>query len=83
MGSDHCLIQAKLRIPPKWLKTPANIQNEKKQCFKIKLLYEERVRWLFTQSHTQQIKKITEHDDIETEWEKIKRIINTAANESL
>jgi hypothetical protein len=30
IGSDHYLIQAKLRIPPKWQKTPANIQNEKK-----------------------------------------------------
>jgi hypothetical protein len=27
IGSDHYLIQAKLRIPPKWQKTPANIQN--------------------------------------------------------
>jgi hypothetical protein len=32
---------------------------------------------------TQQIGKIPEHDDIETEWENIKTIINTAANESL
>jgi hypothetical protein len=32
---------------------------------------------------TQQIQKIPKHDDIETEWENIKSITNTAANESL
>jgi endonuclease/exonuclease/phosphatase family metal-dependent hydrolase len=26
IGSDHYLIQAKLRIPLKWLKTPTNIK---------------------------------------------------------
>jgi hypothetical protein len=36
---------------------------------------------IYTKSHTTN-KKITEHDDIETELEN-KRIINTAANESL
>jgi hypothetical protein len=83
IGSDHYLIQAKLRIPPKWLKTPTNIQHEKNQCYKIKLLYDESIRWLFTQRVTQQVEKISEHDDIESEWENIKTIINTAANESL
>jgi hypothetical protein len=29
IGSDHYLTQAKLRIPPKWLKTQTNIQNKK------------------------------------------------------
>jgi hypothetical protein len=40
-------------------------------------------RWLCTQRVTQQIEKILEHDDVEKEWENIKTIINTAANESL
>jgi hypothetical protein len=32
---------------------------------------------------TQQIQKIPKHDDTETEWENIKSITHTAANESL
>jgi hypothetical protein len=55
----------------------------KNQCYKIKLLYDESIRWLFTQRVTQQIEKIPEHDDIETKWENIKTVINTAANERL
>jgi hypothetical protein len=75
--SGHCLIQAKLRIPPKWLKTPTNIQNERKQCYQIKLLYDESIRWVFAQRVKQQIEKIPDHDAIETERENIKTIINT------
>jgi hypothetical protein len=56
---------------------------KKKLYYRIKLLYDESIRWLFTQRITQKIEKIPEHDDIETEWVNIKTIINTAANESL
>jgi hypothetical protein len=35
IGSYHYLIQAKLRIPPKWLKTPTNIQNEQSNVTKL------------------------------------------------
>jgi hypothetical protein len=44
----------------------SNKQKEKKQCYKIKLLYDESIRWLLTQRVAQQIEKIPEHDDIQT-----------------
>jgi hypothetical protein len=35
----------------------SNKHTRKKQCYKIKLLYDDSIRWLFTQRATQQIKK--------------------------
>ena len=42
-GSDHFLLQTKLRIPPRWIKKKANVRCEPEQKFKVKLFCDDSI----------------------------------------
>ena len=59
IGSGHLLTLAKLRFAPKWLHLPKNIaRNENILHYKIILLSDESIRWLYKQRILQYRQKV-------------------------
>jgi hypothetical protein len=85
IDSDHYLVQAKLRFPQRWYSTGNNnIRRplEDNLFYKVKLLSDSSIRWLFQQRINSQMENININNDIEKEWENLKTITHNAANES-
>jgi hypothetical protein len=86
IDSDHCLVQVKLRFPQRWYNTGNNnIRRplEDNLFYKVKLLSDSSIRWLFQRRINSKMENININNDIEKEWENLKTIIHNAANENL
>ena len=85
MGSDHYLLCAKLNFPPRCL-NKSNKKTPLKQVefFKVRLLNDESLRWLYTQRMKLNLSNTKEDEiDIEKERKNLQNILKSAANESL
>jgi hypothetical protein len=75
----------KSNFPPRWLngsnkKTPT----KQDEFFKVRLLNDESIRWLYTQRVKLHLSSTKEDEiDIEKEWKNIQNMLKSAANESL
>jgi hypothetical protein len=51
LDTDHYLLCAKVDFPPQWLNKNINkkVLSNQEEFFKIRLLNDERIRWLYTQ----------------------------------
>jgi hypothetical protein len=86
IDSNHYLVQAKQRFPQRWYSTSNNnIRKplEDNLFYKLKLLSDSSIQWLFQQRINSQMENIDINNDTEKEWENLKTIIRNAANESL
>ena len=85
IGSDCYLLCAKVNFPLRWLnKTNKKTRLKEDEFFKVRLLNDESIRWLYTQRvklHLSNTKK--DEIDIEKEWKNLQNILKSAANESL
>jgi hypothetical protein len=78
------LTLAKLRFPPKWLHLPKKSASKDNILhYKIKLLSDESVQWLYKQRIQHQVQEHPESSNIVLECRNIKNIISQAADESL
>jgi len=85
IDSDHYLLCAKVNFPP-WRLNKSNKKAPLKQeeFFKVRLLNDESIRWLYTQRGKLHLNNTKENEtDIEKEWKNLQNIIKSAANESL
>ena len=72
----------KINFPPRWLnKNNKNAPLKQEEFFKVRLLYDESIRWLYTQLHLNNIKE--NETDSEKEWKNLQNIIKSAVNVSL
>jgi len=83
--SDHHLLCAKVNFPPRWLnKSSKKVPLKQETFFKVRLLNDENIRWLYTQRVKLHLNNTKENEiDIEREWKTLQNIIKSAANESL
>ena len=75
----------KSNFPPRCL-NESNIKTPSKQdeFFKVRLLNDESIRWLYTQRVKLHLSSTKEDEiDIEKEWKNIQNMLKSAANESL
>jgi len=85
VSRDHYSLCAKVNFPPRWLnennkKTPL----KQDEFFKVRLLNDESIRWLYTQRVKLLLSNTKENEiDIEKEWKNLQNILKSAANESL
>jgi hypothetical protein len=85
LDTDHYLC-AKVNSPPRWLNKNINkkVPSNQEEFFKIRLLNDERIRWLYTQRMKFHLNSIKEKEtDTEKEWENLQNILKSAAYESL
>jgi hypothetical protein len=52
LDTDHYLLCAKIDFPPRWLNKNINkkVPSKQEEFFKIRLLNDKSLRWLYTQS---------------------------------
>ena len=56
---------------------------KQEEIFKVRLLSDERIRWLYTQRVKFHFNNTNENEiDIEKEWKNLQNILKSAANES-
>mgnify|MGYP002224294368 CR=1 FL=1 len=86
LNTDHYLLCTKINFPPRWLnkKKSSTIKSDTEQFFKVRLLNDKSIRWLYTQRLNFHLNKAGDlNDDIEEEWKILKQILTNAALESL
>jgi hypothetical protein len=82
LDTDHYLLCAKVDFPPRWLNKNINkkVPSKQEEFFKIRLLNDKSVRWLYTQRVKFHLNNIKENKtDIEKEWENLQKILKSAA----
>ena len=69
IGSDHYLLCAKVNFPPRWLnKSNKKTPLKQDEFFKVRLLNDESIRWLYTQRVRLHLSDTKENEiDIEKE----------------
>jgi len=84
IDSDHYLLCAKVNFPPRWLnKSNKKVPLKQKELFKVRLLNDESIKWLYTHKAKLHLSNIEENEtNIEKEWKNLQNI-KSAANESL
>jgi len=81
IDSDHYLLCAKVNFPSRWInKSNKEAPLKQEEFFKVRMLNDESIRWLYTQRVNLHLNKTQE---IEKEWTNLQNIIKSAANESL
>jgi len=85
IDSDHFLLCAKVNFPPRCLnKGNKKAPLKQEEFFKGRLLTDESIRWLYTQTVKLHLNSTKENEiDIENEWKNLQNILKSAANESL
>jgi len=85
IDSDHYLLCTKANFPLRWLnKGNKKVPLKQEDFFKVRLLNDESIRWLYTQRVKLHLKNTKENEkDIEKEWKNLQNILKSAANESL
>jgi hypothetical protein len=85
IDSDHYLLCVKVNFRPRWLTgTTKRSPIKQKEFIKVKLINDESIRWLYTQTVKLHLNNIKEDElDIEKEWKNLKNILKSAANKSL
>jgi hypothetical protein len=68
--SDHYLVIAPIRIPPRWIQKKPRVLN-KELSFRVELLQDPSIKWLFERRVNKPIEEIKEANTIEEEWENI------------
>ena len=82
--SDHYLLCARVNFPPRWLnKGNKKAPLKQEESFKLRLLNDEIIRWLYTQRMKVHLNTKESEIDIEKEWKNLLNILKSAANESL
>jgi len=85
IDSDHYLLCAKVNFPQRWLNKgnkKAPLMQEK--FFKVRLLNDESIGWLYTQRVKLHLNNTKENEiDIEKEWKNLQNILKSTTNESL
>jgi len=83
--SDHYLLCAKVNFPPRQLnKSNKKTPFKQDEFFKVRLLNDESIRWLYTQRVKLHLSNRKDDEiDIEKEWKNLQNILKSAANESL
>jgi hypothetical protein len=76
IDSDHYLLCAKVNFPPRWLnRSNKKAPLKKEEFFKVRLLTDESIRWLYTQRVKLHLNNTKENEfDIEEEWKKLQNI---------
>jgi len=71
--SDHYLLCAKVNFPPQWLnKSNKKTPKQQEEFFKVRLLNDESIRWLYTQRVKIHLSNKKENEiDVEKEWRKL------------
>jgi hypothetical protein len=65
VGSDHFSTLAKFAFPPKWLHIPKNTAHKENILhYKVRLLSDESIRWLYQQRIQQKLQEIPESSNI-------------------
>ena len=74
----------KVNFPPRWLnKSNKKVPLKQKELFKVRLLNDESIKWLYTHKAKLHLSNIEENEtNIEKEWKNLQNI-KSAANESL
>ena len=85
IDSDHYLLCAKVNFPPQWLnKSNKKTPLQQEEFFKVRLLNDESIRWLYTQRVKRHLCNTKENKtDVEKERKNLQNILKSAANESL
>jgi hypothetical protein len=85
IDSDRYLLCAKVNFPPRWLnKSNKKTPLKQEEFFKVRLLNDESIRWLYTQRVKLHLRNTKENEiDIGKEWKNLQNILKSAANESL
>ena len=85
IDSDQYLLCAKVKFPPRWLnKGNKKAPLKQEEFFKVRLLNDDSIRWLYTQTVTLHLNNTKENEvDIEKEWKNLQNILKSVANESL
>ena len=84
IDSDHYLLRAKVNFPPRCLnKGNKKAPLKQEESFKLRLLNDEIIRWLYTQRMKVHLNTKESEIDIEKEWKNLQNILKSAANESL
>jgi hypothetical protein len=73
IDSDHYLLCAKVNFPPQWLnKGNKRTPSKQEEFFKVRLLNDKGIRWLYTQRVKLHLKNTMENEiDIEKEWKNL------------
>ena len=76
IGSDHYLLCAKVNFPPRWLnKSNKKTPLKQDEFFKVRLLNDESIRWLYTQRVKLHLSSTKEVEiDIQKEWKNLQNI---------
>jgi hypothetical protein len=82
METDHYLVAAPLRIPPRWYKRKQQTRNSDK-IFKINLLRDPSITWLFKNRVLFLLQQVKISSNIEEEWGNFTYILKQAATESI
>ena len=85
LDTDHYLLITRLSFPPRWKNTHNSNQqkNRAEEKYKIRLLNDQSTRWLYAKRIDYYLQKKEESIDVEEEWENLKQILKSAAEESL
>jgi len=85
IDSGHYLLCAKVNFPPRWLnKSTKKVPVKQEKFFKVRMLNDESIRWLYTQRVKLHLNNIKENEiDIEREWKTLQNILKSVTNESL
>jgi len=85
IDSDHYLLCAKVNFPPRWLnKSNKNVPLKLEEFFKVRLLNDESIKWLYTQKVKLHLNNTKENETgIEKEWKILQDIIKSTPNERL
>jgi len=85
IDSDNYLLCAKVNFPPRWLnKGNKKAPLKQEEFFKVRLLNDESIRWLYTQRVELHLNNTKENEiDIEKEWKSLQNILQSEANKSL
>lgn len=82
ISSDHFLVLSKIKILRRWITTK---KSEKifKETFKVNLLTEDSVKFLYQRRINQYLEQYPVSNNINLEWESLKTIIIKAASEAI
>lgn len=84
IGSDHFLVISRIKLLTRWKKERiTQARNKNEEVYKVYLLETESIRNLYQNRINTYLQDHTTSDNIEEEWQNIKKIITKAASESL
>lgn len=80
--SDHYLVISKLIIPTPWKRSQVK-QDNKKEIYKVNLLQQESIKYLYQRRLDNLFTEMPVSNNINLEWETLKKVILQAAEEAL